>query len=152
MDRNLTILLAEDNEDYALILKRAMAANGWKNPVQIVPDGNEAINYLSGEGKYADRDTYAFPYVMFLDIKMPKATGLDVLRWVKEHPKCSVLPTMMLSSSDEQRDVKLAYELGANAYFIKPGGFDDLKRLLRVAYDFWELTVRPTKPADLSHS
>jgi len=143
MDRNLTILLAEDDENYALILKKAIDANGWKNPVQIVPNGQEAINYLKGEGKYADRDTYAFPSVMFLDVKMPKASGLDVLRWVKEHPQCSVLPTMMLSSSDEEKDVKLAYELGANAYFIKPLHFEELKRMLQAAYDFWQLSVKP---------
>jgi len=143
MDRNLTILLAEDNEDYALILKKAIEVNGWKNPVQIVPNGQEAINYLKGEGKYADRSAYAFPSVLFLDVKMPKATGIDVLRWMRDHPECSVFPTMMLSSSDEQRDVKLSYELGANAYFVKPPGFADLTRMLQVAYDFWHLSVRP---------
>jgi CheY-like chemotaxis protein len=143
VDRNLTILLAEDDENYARRLKRALEANGWKDPIQTVPNGREAIEYLQGEDKYADRETYAFPSVMFLDIKMPRATGFDVLRWVKEHPQCSVLPTMMLTSSGEEKDIKLAYALGANAYFTKPARIDDLKRLLQVACEFWHLSARP---------
>ena len=81
--------------------------------------------------------------MMFLDVKMPAATGFDVLRWVREHPECSVLPTLMLSSSGDEGDVELAYELGANGYFVKPPHLDDLKAMLRSAYDFW---ARCTKP------
>src|SRR5678816_2714039 len=110
MDRNLTILIAEDDEDYAFILQNTIKLNGWTNPVRILPNGREVISYLSGEGEYADRAAYPFPSVMFLDVKMPGVGGFDVLRWVKEHPECSVLPTLMLSSSDDENDVKLAYE------------------------------------------
>ena len=143
MDRRLTILIAEDDEGYALLLKKAMEANGWMNPVRRVSNGDEVIQYLSGEGKYADRSAYPFPSVMFLDIKMPGMGGLDVLYWIKEHSSCSVLPTMMLSSSDDDKDVELAYELGANAYFMKPTTFVDLKRMLQAAYDFWAWCVKP---------
>jgi len=98
VDRNLTILLAEDDGNYALRLKGALKANGWKNPIQIVSNGREAIKYLQGEDKYADRTTYGFPSVMFLDIKMPRGTGFDVLLWVKGHPLFSVLPTRRKTS------------------------------------------------------
>jgi len=143
VDRNLTILIAEDNEDYAVVLQHAIKANGWTNPVRILPDGGEVIRYLCGEGEYADRAIHPFPSVMFLDVKMPGATGFDVLRWVKEHPECSVLPTLMLSSSDEEGDVKLAYELGANGYFMKPATLNDLRKMLQAIYDFWAWSLKP---------
>jgi CheY-like chemotaxis protein len=143
VDRNLTILIAEDNEDYALILQHSIQANGWTNPVRILPNGSEVIRYLSGEGEYADRGSYPFPSVVFLDVKMPGTTGFDVLRWVREHPECSVLPTMMLSSSDDEGDAKLAYELGANGYFVKPATLDDLRKMLQAIYDFWQWTMKP---------
>jgi CheY-like chemotaxis protein len=143
MDRNLTILLAEDNEDYALILQGAMKSIGWTNPIRIVPNGQEAINYLSGGGKYADREAWPFPSVMFVDIKMPLVDGFEVLRWVRQHPECSVLPTMMLSSSDDDKDVTLAYALGANGYFVKPANMEDLKAILKAAYEFWAWCTKP---------
>ena len=146
MDRNLTILLAEDNEDYALILQSAIRSLGWKNPIRIVHDGKEVINYLSGEGKYSDRNAWPFPSVMFVDIKMPGADGFDVLRWMRQRPEGSVLPTMMLSSSDYDRDVKLAYELGVNGYFMKPADINDLKAMLRAAFEFWSWCTKPTLP------
>ena len=90
------------------------------------------------------------PSVMFLDVKMPGATGFDVLRWVREHPECSVLPTLMLSSSDDENDVKLAYELGANGYFAKPATLNDLKNILQVTYAFWALALKPKVPGDTS--
>jgi len=143
MDRQLPILLAEDNEDYALILENAMTSLGWKNPIRIVHDGKEVIKYLSGEGKYSDREAWPFPSVLFLDIKMPQADGFEVLRWMRDHPKCSVLPTMMFSTSDEERDVQLAYDLGANGYFVKPALVSELKAILQTAYEFWARCVKP---------
>jgi len=143
MDRRLTILLAEDDEDYAFILQNAIKSNGWTNPVRILPNGKEVINYLSGQGDYADRAAYPFPSVMFLDVKMPGASGFDVLQWVRDHPECSVLPTMMLSSSDDEKDVKLAYELGANGYFLKPATLNDLKSMLQAVYQFWSWSLKP---------
>ena len=83
---------------------------------------------------------------MFIDIKMPRATGFDVLRWVRKHPECSVLPTMIVSTSDHEADIKLAYQLGANGYFVKPGSFDDLKAMLRAAYEFWAWCAKPPVP------
>jgi CheY-like chemotaxis protein len=143
VDRHLTILIAEDSEDYALILQSMIKALGWKNPIRMVHDGKEAINYLSGDGQYADREAYPLPSVMFIDIKMPQANGFDVLRWIRDHPERSVVPTIMLSSSDDERDVRLAYELGASAYAVKPADTNDLKAMLQAAYNFWEWCEKP---------
>lgn len=143
VDRNLTILVAEDDENYALILESTIKSLGWKNPVRIVPNGKEVIRYLSGDGRYSDRRAFPFPSVMFVDIKMPQADGFDVLRWVRKHPDCSVLPTMMLSSSDDDKDVTLAYRLGANGYFVKPAEISDLKSILVAAYEFWAWCTKP---------
>ena len=143
MDRQLTILLAEDNEDYAFILQNTMTTLGWKNPIRIVHNGKEAMEYLSGEGKYSDREAWPFPSVMFVDIKMPQADGFDVLRWMRNHPECAVPPMIMLSSSDDEGDVRLAYELGANGYFVKPALVSDLKVMLQAAYDFWSQCSKP---------
>jgi CheY-like chemotaxis protein len=142
---NLTILLAEDDESYALVLEKAIKALGWANPIRILSNGKEVTNYLGGEGKYADRNTYPLPSVLFLDVKMPLATGFDVLRWMREHPRSSVIPTIMLSSSDDEQDVQLAYDLGANGYFVKPSKMDDLKSMLRAAYEFWTWSAKPRR-------
>jgi CheY-like chemotaxis protein len=114
---------------------------GWTDPIRIVPNGKEVIKYLSGEGKYSDREAWPFPSVMFLDIKMPQTDGF--LRWMGDHPKCSVLPTMMFSTPDDERDVQLAYDLGANAYSVKPALVSELKAIWQTAYEFWARRVKP---------
>ena len=85
MERNLTILIAEDSDDDAYFLRRAMEKIGWTNPVQILTDGGEVMDYLKGDGPYQDRSRYPFPSVMFIDIKMPRVNGFEVLKWLKEH-------------------------------------------------------------------
>ena len=143
MDRNLTIAIAEDDEDYALLLQRALGEIGAKNPVRILNDGEEVIDYLQGVGKYSDRRSNPFPSVLFLDIKMPRANGFDVLRWVRKHPEYLVMPTMIFSSSNYEKDIRTAYELGANAYFVKPASYTDLIAMLRAAHDFWAWCAKP---------
>jgi CheY-like chemotaxis protein len=140
---NLTILIAEDNEDYAMLLEKALRQTGRTNPVHIVRNGEEAISYLAGREKYADRKAFAFPAVLFLDLKMPGAGGFDVLRWMEKNPHCKVTPTVVLSSSVLEKDVELAYALGANAYLGKPAQFDELKRMLSDAYNFWAWCAKP---------
>src|ERR1041385_2145111 len=101
MNRNLPILVIEDNEDDVFLLKRALAGEGINNPVQVVNDGLEAINYLEGKGKYHDRIQFPFPSVIFSDLKMPRMNGFDVLQWLRTHPDCSVIPIIILSTSRE---------------------------------------------------
>jgi len=150
LDRNLTILIAEDDDNYQVILEKGLRDIGIKNPVRTARNGQEVIEYLKGFGEYGNREANPFPSVMFLDLKMPRASGLDVLRWMREHPECAVTPTMILSSSSLEKDVQAAYALGAHGYFVKPHTLDELKALLRAAYEFWRFSVRPPVPSKCS--
>ena len=146
MDRNLTILIAEDSQDDAFFLERAFRKIGMKNPVQILTDGAEVLDYLNAKGKYENRTKYPFPSVMFIDIKMPRVNGFEVLQWLKDHQECRVIPTMVFSSSEQPEDIERAYQLGANAYFVKPNSTEQLADLLRCAYDFWARCAKPRVP------
>src|SRR5690242_930042 len=105
MDPNRVILVAEDSEDDVDLLKIAFRRLGIKNPVQVVKDGQEAIDYLSRTGEYADQQRFPFPGILFLDLKMPRKTGLEVLAWLSEHPECSQIPSMVFTSSSQESDV-----------------------------------------------
>jgi len=146
MDRNLTILIAEDSDDYALLLERTFRDIGLTNPVRILADGAEVLAYLKGEGKYADRVEFPFPSVLFTDLKMPRSSGFDILEWMQKHPECGVIPRIVLSSSDSQQDVARAYELGAHAYFMKPGLLVELQAILRLTRAFWASCLKPPTP------
>ena len=146
MDRNLTILIAEDSEDDALFLERAFRKIGMKNAVQILTDGQEVLHYLRGSGKYEDRHEFPFPSVLFTDIKMPRVNGFEVLEWFRDHPECKVIPTIVFSSSAQPEDVEQAYKLGANAYFVKPTSLAELEDMLRYAYEFWARCAKPRVP------
>jgi CheY-like chemotaxis protein len=146
MNRNLTILIAEDNEDDARLLQMAIRSLGINNPVLLLDDGAKIIDYLKGRGEYQDRKAFPFPSVLFLDLKLPRISGFEVLRWLKEHPKCSIIPVTIFSSSGVEADIQKAYELGANAYFVKPATFEDLKRMLQSAFEFWSWCAKPAVP------
>ena len=143
MSAELRILIAEDSEDDVFILQRALIRAGVTNPTYICRDGQEVINYLKGEGDYADRRKFAFPRMLILDLKMPLLSGFDVLRWLHGHPDCGVIPTIVLTSSSEDRDVIDAYRLGVNAYLVKPGNFDELTTLLKCVAEFWNRCKLP---------
>ena len=143
MDRNRTILIAEDDDNYALLLQRALQQTGQTDPVHRVPNGMEAIDYIAGNGKYADREAFGFLAVLFLDLKMPGMGGFDVLRWMQENPRCRVTPTLVLSSSVLERDVELSYALGAHAYLGKPATVNELKRMIGDAHGFWAWCTKP---------
>jgi CheY-like chemotaxis protein len=146
MDRNLTILIGEDSEDDAIFLERGFRKIGLKNPVQILTDGGLVMDYLKGEGKFQNRREFPFPSVLFLDIKMPRVDGFQVLEWLRDHDNCKVIPTMMFSSSDQPEEVERAYKLGVNAYLVKPHSYDELEDLLRHAYEFWARCAKPKVP------
>jgi CheY-like chemotaxis protein len=146
MDRNLTILIAEDSEDDGLFLERAFRKIGMQNAVQILTDGQEVLDYLRGTGKYKDRREFPFPSVLFTDIKMPRVNGFQVLEWLRDHPECKVIPTIVFSSSAQPEDVEQAYKLGANAYFVKPASLAELEDMMRYAYEFWARCAKPRVP------
>lgn len=147
MDRNLTILVIEDSEDDVFLLKRALASEHIKNPVQVVRDGVEAIDYLEGKGEFHDRVHFPFPSVIFCDLKMPRLSGFEVLEWLRNHPECSVIPVIILSSSKQEVDVKKAYRLGANAYLCKPHTVGEFREMLLDTYKFWEWCEKPRVPS-----
>jgi len=131
------ILLAEDNEVDVLLTRRAFAKAGLLNPLHVVSDGQEAIDYLSGVGKYSDRAEYPLPVLLLLDLKMPKKNGLEVLRWVREQPGLRALRVIVLSTSDLFLDVNRAYQLGANSYLVKPVEFDHFVRISETLKGYW---------------
>lgn len=143
MDTLFTILVAEDDANDALLIKRAFNKCGIKHPIQIVPDGEEAIAYLSGQGQYSERSQYPFPGFLITDLKMPRKSGFELLEWIVEHPNCAVIPTIVLSSSRQTADIKRAYAAGANSYFTKPADFSHLQELLRKIFDYWNSSEKP---------
>lgn len=136
------ILYAEDDENDAFLMERAFQRVGLKNPLQIVADGQEAIDYLAGEGRYADRGEFPVPCLLLLDVQLPRKSGLEVLKWLRNTPAVCTLPAVMLTSSAQDTDVHRAYIMGANGYLVKPGGPDDLETLVRAIRDYWVLANR----------
>lgn len=137
------ILIVEDSQEDSEILKRAFKKTGANIPLRFVSDGQQAMDYLSGEGPYADRTANPLPRLMLLDLKLPKLDGFDVLGWLQTQPKLKLLPVTVLTSSNLDKDVDRAYGLGANSYLVKPSslsGFEDIANRL---HDYWLETNRP---------
>ena len=113
------VLVAEDHEDDVVLLRWAFAKAGVPNPIHIVRDGLECVAYLSGTGKYANRDEYPLPVLLLVDLKMPNMDGFEVLHWVRHNPGLKRLPIVVLTTSEDVFDINRAYELGANSFLIK---------------------------------
>jgi CheY-like chemotaxis protein len=137
MPDRAVILLAEDREDDVALVRRSLAKLFIANPLQVVRDGEEAIEYLCGEGKYANRAEYPLPALMLLDLKMPRKDGFEVLKWVRQQPGLSELPIVVLTSSENMRDVNAAYKLGANSFLVKPMEFEDFKAMTNFLSTYW---------------
>ena len=147
------ILLAEDNEDHVLLIRRAFKQAGLINPLQVVNDGEEAIAYLKGEGRFANRAEYPLPCLMLLDLKMPNKNGFEVLEWVRRQPAFAALRIVVLTTSGESGDINRAYQLGANSFLTKPVDFRDFVQLTSAIKGYWlwlsrapEL-ARPERPS-----
>ena len=138
----LPILIAEDDEDEALLLGHALKAIGVANPVLMVDNGEHVIAYLKGEGQFADRATFPLPAVLITDLKMPAVGGFELLEWLRHHPHFAIIPTLVFSNSAEPQDVQRAYALGANAYLVKPPEMEQLEALMRTTFEFWALCAR----------
>ena len=137
MQEQAVILLVEDREDDVLLLKRSFQQAGITNPMQVVSNGEEALNYLSGTGKYSNRAEFPLPDLVLLDLKMPKVDGFEVLRWIRAQRELSGMRVVVLSSSESIRDVNLAYALGANSFLVKPSDFNDFVELSGFINDYW---------------
>jgi CheY-like chemotaxis protein len=141
---SLTILIVEDNPQDVLLLRKALIKAQIEAPVQVVGDGVEAIEYLRGAGKFADRAKFPFPSVLFSDLKMPRMGGFEILEWLRSHEECAVIPMIILTNSSLDADVRRAYVMGANAYLVKPQRFEDLVEMVRTAYQFWAWCETPS--------
>jgi CheY-like chemotaxis protein len=143
---NPPVLYAEDDENDAFLIKRAFRQAEVTNPLVIVSDGNAAIEYLSGKGNYAQREEHPLSCLVLLDLKMPGKSGLEVLEWKLNQPSLSTLPTLMLTSSSQERDIRQAYLLGANGYLLKPSTPDGMVLLAKAIKDYWlsaNLYIKP---------
>jgi len=153
MAEHAVILLAEDEEDYVLLIRRAFSQANIPNPLHVVWNGQEAIAYLKGDGKYSNREEYPLPDLFLLDLKMPRVNGFEVLQWLRSQPGLATLRVLVLTSSDAIRDVNEAYKLGANSFLVKPIDFQDFAQLSRLISEFWlkaskaPETFRPPKNA-----
>jgi CheY-like chemotaxis protein len=130
------ILLAEDNANDVELTLSALQAHHIANDVVVVHDGAQALDYLFCRGPYANRDT-GNPAVLLLDLKMPKVDGLEVLRHVKEDPQLRRMPVVVLTSSREESDLVRSYDLGVNAYVVKPMNFNDFIHAVETVGAFW---------------
>lgn len=132
-----SVLMAEDDENDVFFMKRAFQQAQIANPLHRVKDGEEAIAYLQGDGGYADRDKFPIPYLLLLDLKMPRKNGFEVITWLKQQPGLKRLPVVVLTSSREDPDVNRAYELGANTYLVKPVQFEGLVEMMKALNLYW---------------
>ena len=149
-----TILYAEDEENDIFFLQYALEQVHSPHELRAVPDGQKAIEYLAGEGGFADRKRHPFPSLVLLDINMPKKSGLEVLEWIRRQPKFRSLPVLMLTSSSRQEDMDRALKLGADDYLSKPGHPVELVRLVKTVQDRWlsQPVVLPGDPLQKSAS
>jgi len=140
------ILLVEDNEDHVFLAQRALKMAGVMNPVFVVRDGEQAIQYLAGAEGYADRAAAPLPTMVLLDWKLPLRSGQEVLTWIREQRSLDSLVVVVLTSSDEPSDLRRAYSLGANSYLLKPLTPAQIKSLAEALSWTW-LRFRPVENA-----
>src|SRR6266576_4476924 len=137
MTRPLTILYAEDEENDVLFLKRAFKLVGSPHTLKAVPDGEQALEYLAGEGIFSDRTRHPFPDLILLDINMPRKSGLEVLKWVRNQSRYKLFPVLILTSSSRPEDMEKARQLGADDYLIKPSDPLKLVDVVRSLQERW---------------
>lgn len=137
MSDHALFLLIEDNPDDVMLIRRAFQKSRVVNPVHVARNGEEAIAYLSGEGRYRNRVEFPLPALVLLDLKMPGMDGFGVLKWIREQPGLSLLRVVVLTSSDSMRDVNHAYQLGANSFLVKPVDFDRFVEISQALSGYW---------------
>ena len=137
MARSSTILLVEDDLNDVLLVKMAFQKSLPGLRVMVVGNGHEALQYLKGQGPYANRRDNPFPDFVLLDLKMPLMNGFEVLRWIRSQPVIKRLPVIVFTSSLHEGDAAMAYEEGANSFISKPTDFDKLVQTMKSLGEFW---------------
>jgi len=143
MNVKQTILLVDDSENDLFLMRAAFKKAEFNSPLQMVQNGEEAIVYLKGEGIYQDRNQYALPAVMLLDLNMPRKNGFEVLEWVRSQPALKRLSVIILTASLRGEDVERAFDLGATAFLVKPATLDQLITMIRRLRDWLEINHFP---------
>jgi len=137
MSVNGTVLLVEDNANDVELTHLAFAKARLANPLQVARDGEEAIAYLSGEGRFADRTTYPFPILLLVDLNLPRINGFEILEWMGQQPFRNDALIAILTTSDSGPDVRRAYGLGADSYLIKPPTPEAMLALVQRLKAYW---------------
>jgi CheY-like chemotaxis protein len=141
MDYNtIEILFAEDSAADADLTKRALKKSGLSNPILHVKDGAEALDFIYCRGNYSERNPAIKPKLVLLDLKMPKVSGMEVLEKIKSDPHLKTIPVIILTSSKVDPDIKLAYDLGANSYIVKPVESDNFFKAIKELGMYWFVT------------
>jgi two-component system response regulator len=146
MNTKKPILLVEDNPSDADLTRRAFAKGHVSNELVVVEDGQEALDYLRGEGAYFGRDISETPSVILLDLKLPKLSGLEVLRAVRADARLRRVPVVILTSSKEEEDVAAGYDLGVNSYVRKPVDFKEFQAAIANLGLYWLILNEPNPP------
>jgi CheY-like chemotaxis protein len=136
-EQPVDILLVEDNPNDVELMLQALKVNNLSNRIEIVRDGEEALEFLFGTGAHSDRSGAPAPKVILLDLKLPKVDGLEILRRLKSDPRAKLIPVVVLTSSREDRDILESYALGANSYIVKPVDFERFSRIVREFGLYW---------------
>ena len=143
-EKEINILLVEDNINDAELTIRALRKNNVARHIIHLKDGEEAIDFLYGTGEYAGRNTDNKPQLILLDLKMPKVSGLEVLAEIKSNVLMKAIPVVMLTSSKEHPDVEKSYLLGANSYIVKPVDFESFSKVVNDLGIYWLLLSQPS--------
>lgn len=149
MNLDQAILLVEDEPNDAFFFEHSLKHAGVENLLRVVRDGVEALEYLQGAGKFADREKFPLPSLVLLDLKLPRATGFEVLEYMRDHPELRRLIVVVLTSSSSHRDIIKSYDLGANAYLVKPSDSRQLAQIVKTIKDFWLTHNHPPPRAEL---
>lgn len=137
------ILLVEDNPQDAELTIRAFKKRNLTNRLFVAEDGAEALDFVYARGKFSDRDATQTPKVILLDLKLPKISGLEVLKILKNDPQMRTIPVVVVTSSAEDPDIKAAYDLGANSYVVKPVDFEHFSEAMSTLGMYWMLLNKP---------
>ena len=144
MSKNpFVVLMAEDDEHDIVAIKRVWEKCGISNPLYIVNDGEECLDYLYQRGEYSRQGIAPRPSILLLDIKMPKTDGLTILKHIRKSENFHSLPVIIFTTSEDEEDLLNSYDLGATAYIVKPVGFDKLSEVVNTIINFWKLVQFP---------
>ena len=146
------LLFVEDDPADVQLISRAISKVDLPIRVVHLGDGDQAVNYLSGEGEFADREAHPVPWLVLLDIKMPRRSGLEVVQWMREQSDpVGSIPVVMFTSSSHAVDVNTAYQFGANSYLVKPENYSQMLSTMNVLKTYWLQLNKLPRPSGAAH-